>query len=481
LPSGSGSNAIAADDSPYVVNIGPQLPPPVWTQSFDTIFGNAQDVGVTWAFIFVTWSDVESVPGQIDLSSLDRVVASARSHKINLILQVQTTGDWSITTPAQALATGGYRTNGLHPLLTAKTAAPLNIDAAIPFWLDLIKRYRPHGGLSKALGWKDGYGIKHYEVENEPDFIPWVNGNWETVTKDYDLFLSHLAPAAKKAEPSLSLLAPALSGVDSTFTGPVPNTGLTWLDTMLSIDPATLTFASDQYRQAGLPAIGGGPFIDVFSFHCDFVDPTGNAHVVRAANVRQIIAKYSSQSAYPTNPNAPAWCTEGSAATSYDSTDQTKRYRFAWAQIQYATEMLGGGVPRFDYDFGTEASDSASTWNTDPIRGATAALTKFFPSGAGVAEITSSLSMIAGQTVVGYQWRNPATGRASSVMWAQDEAQGSGTSLPPFTLDFPISTARAIVVDPHDWSLTLVNTTNGAVPVPLNRGDPSPPYMVIEQ
>ena len=218
----------------------------------------------------------------------------------------------------------------------------------------------------------------------------------------------------------------------------------------------------------------------MFSFHCDFVDPTANVFVTRAANVRQIVAKYSSQSVYPTNANAPAWCTEGSA-TNYDSTDHTKQYRFAWAQIQYATEMLGGGVPRFDYDFGDEAADSASTWRTDPIRGASLALTTFFPSGTGVAEITSNLSAIAGQAVIGYQWRNPATGKASSALWAQDEPQGSGTTLPPFTFDFPISTATALIVDPHDWSRTLVNAANGTVPVPLNRDDPSPPYMVIEQ
>lgn len=480
LSLGCSSNACAADESPYVINVGPQLPPPVWTQAYDTIFSNAHDAGVRWGFIFVTWSDVETVPGQFSLANLDGVVTSAHAHKINLILQVQTTGDWSINGPAQALATGGYRTNILHPLLTPKTAAPMNIDAAIPFWLTLVNRYRPHGALSNEQGWNDGYGIKHYEVENEPDFIPWINGNWETVTKDYGLFLSHLRPAAKAAEPALNLLAPALSGVDSTTTGPIPNTGLTWFDTLLSADPSTLTFASDQYRQAGLPAIGAGPFIDVFSFHCDLVDPTSNAHVVRAGNVRQIIAKYYSQPGYPTNPASPAWCTEG-GATAYDSTDHTKQYRFAWAQVQFATEMLGGGVPRFDYDLGTEAGDSASTWSTDSIRGATLALTDFFPSGAGVTDATSTLTALAGQAVIGYQWVNPKTGHKSTVMWAQDEAQGSGTSLPPFTINFPVSTARALVVDPHNWSRTPLNVVGGTVPVQLNRADPSPPYMVIER
>src|SRR5689334_8962406 len=127
--------------SPYVVNVGPQLPGKVWTQPFEAIFTNAQDAGVRWGFIFVTWSDVQTVPGQIDLSGLDQVVISAHAHRINLILQVQSTGDWDVTTPAEALATGGYRTNTMHPILTPKTAAPINIDAAIPLWQTLVARY----------------------------------------------------------------------------------------------------------------------------------------------------------------------------------------------------------------------------------------------------------------------------------------------------------------------------------------------------
>jgi hypothetical protein len=464
--------------SPYVVNVGPQLPGKVWNQPYEAIFTNAQDAGVRWGFIFVTWSDVQSVPGQIDLTGLDQVVISAHAHKINLILQVQSTGDWDVTTPAEALATGGYRTNTMHPLLSPKTAAPMNIDAALPLWQALLARYGRHGTLAAEQGW-NGYGIENYEVENEPDFIPAPNGNWETVTKDYALYLSHVAPAAKAIDPSMKLLAPALSGVDSDTTGPIPNTGLTWLDTLLSSDPSTLSFASDQYRAAGLSAIGAGPFIDVYSFHCDFVDPTTNAHVVRAANVRQIIAKYASQPAYSTNPAAPAWCTEGSATT-YDSSNRSQQFRFAWAQVQFAAEMMGGGVPRFNYDFGTEGSDAPATWSTDPIRGATLALTDFFPTPGGIVDISANLTALAGQTVIGYQRTDPTTGLKSTVMWAQDEAAGSGTSLPPFTVNFPVATAQAIIVDPHDWSRTTLTAANGTVAVPLNRDDPSPPYMVIE-
>src|SRR5689334_5617285 len=80
----SNSAIASGDDSPYVVNIGPQLPGQVWNQPYEAIFTNAQDAGVGWAFIFVTWSDVERVPGQIGLSGLDQVVISAHSHKVNL-------------------------------------------------------------------------------------------------------------------------------------------------------------------------------------------------------------------------------------------------------------------------------------------------------------------------------------------------------------------------------------------------------------
>jgi hypothetical protein len=120
------------------------------------------------------------------------------------------------------------------------------------------------------------------------------------------------------------------------------------------------------------------------------------------------------------------------------------------------------------------------------------ALTSFFPSGFGVVPITDSLTVLAGQKVIGYQWTNPATGLKSNVMWAQDTTGinllvlGSGlgfplgTAPPPFTIQFPVATSKALIVNPHDWSRTAVNVVNHAVPVPLNRADPSPPYMVIE-
>jgi hypothetical protein len=481
------------DDSPYEINIGAQLPgQPIWQRGFDTMFASAEKVGMHWALVDVTWSDVQQLPGKIDFSGPDQVVISAHSHHINLIIQVETTGDWGLTLPAQALATGGYRTNLLQPpvigtkppLANPHTAAPMNIEAAIPFWTELVERYHPHGSLAQQQGWNDSWGVTHYEVENEPDSFPWINGNWEIVTKDYGLYLAHLAPKVKAIDPSVRLLGPALStGGFSARTGPLPNTGLTWLDTLLSASPMMLTYASDQYRQARLPSIGAGPFIDVYSFHCDFVDPSTNAHVVQSEGVREVIARYNTQAGYPTDPNAQAWCTEGSATLSYNTPGSNQRY--AWAQVQYATEMLGGGVPRFNWDF-------AGNPPGEQVQKAAMALTSFFPSGSGVVSITDSLTALAGQKVFGYQWTNPATGLKSNVMWAQDAPAlqlpvlGSGlgfplvTTPPPFTIQFPVATSRALIVNPHDWTRTAINVVNHAVPVPLNRADPSPPYMVIE-
>src|SRR5439155_23953903 len=124
-------------------------------------------------------------------SGLDAVVESAHAHGLQLIVQVQTTGGWSLPTPAMALATTGFRTNSLHPIPRPTTAAPMNIDAAIPYWRALVGRYRAGGELARTQGWRDGWGVRAYEMENEPDFTPWVNGTWETVTKDYALYVAH--------------------------------------------------------------------------------------------------------------------------------------------------------------------------------------------------------------------------------------------------------------------------------------------------
>ena len=483
-----GSTGDAPDfASPYMVNVGPAVPGAAWVRdSYQQHFDNAHSVGLGAAFIPVAWSDIEKAPGVYDFSGLDNVVAAAHADHLDLVLQVQTTGEWSVPTPAQVAASGGRRTNSAHPFPGPDTAAPMNIDAALPFWTALVQRYHPKGALADSLGWKDAWGVRYYEVENEPDFQPWPGHGWETVPKDYALYLADLHQAVRGIDPSVKLVGPTLSGVEDgsdsnpTVQSPINDTGLHWLRSLLSSDPATAEWASDQYRAtvpAGAPVIGAGPSIDVYSYHCDFASGAFGALTARTDAVRNVITSFATQAAYPTTDQPHMWCSEG-AATSYDTSSNSQKYRFAWAQMQFAIELLGAGAERVNFDLGVQGGDSGATWQADPIRPAAQALATYFPSGVGVAP--ADISSDAANPIAAYQWTNPNTGHTSTIVWALNQPSGSGTVGAPFTVRVPVSTPTAVVVNPVTWEQKVVTATGGAVSLTIDSEDPSPPWIVAE-
>jgi hypothetical protein len=468
------------DLSPYMVNLGPAIPGPQWVvDPWQAHFDNARETRAAAGFVPVTWSDIEKAPGVYDTAGLDELVVGAHDDGIDLVMQVQSTGEWTVPTPANILASGGRRENTQHPEPAGVTAAPTDIDAAVPFWQELVRRYHPGGTLAREKGWTDGWGVRAYEVENEPDFSAWPGGSWQSVTKDYALFLSHVWKAVHAIDPKVLVAAPGLSGVD-----PLPGSGNTstdWLRTLLSTDRASLEYASDDYRAAvpAGPVIGAAPYIDVYSFHCDFGNGVHGELTQRVREVAKTIAAFTKQAVSPTPTHPRLWCSEG-AETAYDASDDTKKYRFAWAQMQLAAELLGAGVERFNFDFGIQGGDTGATWQADPIRPATTAMTTFFPSGHGVVETSADQTRRAKHPVLSYRWRDPGTGLSAHILWAPNADAGSGTTGPEFAVPVPVSTRYAVVIDPRTWTRRTVAAKNGVVMLNLSVGDPSPPWIVAE-
>jgi len=472
--------AVDLGPSPYLVNFGPQVPGSKNLGGPDVHYQHAREIGAGAAFVSVTWSDLEVEPGVYDFSYLDSVVTSAHAQRLDLVVMLQTTGEGSVNTPALTVATGGRRINSLHPGPFAVTAAPMSIDASLPVWKAMVSRYHPGGALARESGWKDGWGVTSYVAENEPDFSPWPGGSWALAAKDYALLLSHLRPALKAVDRRVQLVAPELSGVDPDPVGAIPNSSLGWLRAVLSSDPETAQWGSDEYRAAlaaGKRPIGAGPYVDVFSYHCDFAAGDPGALARRATEVRTVIRSYAHQKTDPTTSRPVLWCTEG-AATTYDSSQDDQKYRFAWAQIQFAAELLGAGVERFNYDLGLQGGDTGATWQADAIRPATKVLTTFFPSGRGVRPVGPQLTK-GGKRVEGSQWLDPRTGLAATVLWAENTGV-AGASATPFVVRVPVRTDRVLLVNPADWSRKVVRAVGGAVSVTLQSGDPSAPWFVAE-
>jgi hypothetical protein len=267
--------------------------------------------------------------------------------------------------------------------------------------------------------------------------------------------------------------------------------GSQFLDHILNAtnDPVYLAWASDDYRAAvaaGRQAlIGAGPAIDVYSFHWDGENAIGTAPYLfdpstfygpkRKAQLQAVVNRYAAQAGYPANPNADFWATEGGPAPVYPpATGGSSDLVLAWQSEQYALELLGAGVSRFNWPTGLVSSP------TDPFFVATRNLTAYFPSGHNVADISSAISASASQQVFAYKWVNPDTGRASNGLWALDEPLNSGVTGPEITVSVPVATPTALIIN-ADFSQRPVVASNGAVQVQIHRGDPSPPVMIIEQ
>src|SRR5438270_13116705 len=120
------------------------------------------------------------------------------------------------------------------------------------------------------MGWRDGYGILDYEVENEPDSWPFFTaGNWQTVARDYAAYITGIAAAVHSIDHKVKIIAPTLATGPDT-SGPPLSTmgggdGSQFLDHILNAtnDPAYMAWASDDYRAAAASGsqalVGAGP------------------------------------------------------------------------------------------------------------------------------------------------------------------------------------------------------------------------------
>jgi hypothetical protein len=466
-PAGAGQPGIRADESPYMDSVSAALPGPQWMRSdYERGFANDEWAGIRWAYVWVDWSDIEKVPGLYDFSGLDDLVVSAHSHGIDLMMQVQTGGDFVVPGPAQLAATGGYRTNARHPVLPS--SAPRNLEGPIGFWRAIARHYMPNGQLAHAEHWTDDYGVRYFEVENEPDSLPWITGTWSNVPKDYALYVSVVRRTLRSVWPDLKVVGPALG------TGPDGSgccSGLSWLDQVLRVD-GDLQWASDQYRTAvagGQPIVGGGPLIDVYSFHDDFYDPSSSYSIDRTRGVRDVVRRYSRQVRYPAPSGPVLWETEGGPVTRPG--DQVT---YARDQAQVTIRLINAGVQRVNFDASGLRGDSPSTRDTDPAALEARALATYFPSYRGIVSRTSQITLAAHNAVEAYSWTDRRTHLRSWILWAPN---GSGAA---FTVPVPVRTPFALLLA-HDWASSQVRSVRGTVAVDVQPGTPSEVVMVVER
>jgi hypothetical protein len=218
----------------------------MWGSSKTPEMDREAGMGLRWTFMPVNWSAMEP-KGPVDLNrevpaawqALDEFVIAAQKRHLNILMQAPVVGGNAGGPPTWA----GRREKG--------KSAPLKMEALVDFAGKLAQRYRPGGTLATEQGWGSHYGVRAWELDNEPEMY---RTHWKGQAADYAEFVTLAAAQIKSFDPQAVIVAPSLASGKQ---------GLDWLEACLN--PAARMGSPISLVQNNAHSIG--PVVDVVSFH----------------------------------------------------------------------------------------------------------------------------------------------------------------------------------------------------------------------
>jgi hypothetical protein len=434
------TNFPAGFDSPYLGHTGS------WDGRGGGMFGSSKSndlaaearMGLHWTFMPVYWRALEP-DGPADLQrgmpaawrELDAFVLEAHRRGLNILLQAPVIGGNAGGPPAWA----GRREKG--------KSAPLDMDAAAVFAGKLAARYAPGGTLATREGWNDSFGVRAWEIDNEPDSYL---THWEGQAADYAEFVTKVSRAIKRVDPPALIMAPAT---------PVSKNSLAWIEAAL--DP----LSSSRGRGWSI-----GPEIDVVSFHIyEGLDSAlhGEDRDIELAfsEIRAVFER--AESSHPDFAFAPKreyWHTEGN----FDFLGiLSPPQRAAW-RMQFMTRAFAAGVAKVCVMDASQVEQTA-------IRTYIDALPNPFP----MRRMSNQVDVLSGRATIFWHLDHPAP--RSGGVWALWAEAGVGDATVSIRLEHEEATLRQV-----DGTKQVTRATNGRVTIAL-RGDPkmAPPVLVIDR
>jgi len=314
-------------ESPYLGHTGS------WDGKGGSMWGGSKvpdldkevEMDLRWTFMPVHWSAMEP-DGPVDLNrevpsawrALDAFVIAAQKRGLNVLMQAPVVGGNAGGPPAWA----GRREKG--------KSAPLKMDTLVEFAGKLAQRYRPGGTLATEQGWGHRYGVRAWELDNEPEMY---RTHWKSQAADYAEFVTLAAAQIKAMDPKAVIVAPGLA----TGKG-----GLRWLEAAL--DPAAMT-GSPVLRAQG-KSYSIGPVVDVVSLHnyegldsAFSSEPRTVGQVL--GDVRTVFEKWEQRAPDFTYPRKPEyWHTEGN----FDFIGALSAERRAAWRMQFFTRAFAAGL-----------------------------------------------------------------------------------------------------------------------------------------
>jgi hypothetical protein len=402
-------------------------------------------MGLRWTFMPVHWRAMEP-DGPVDLaretppawSALDAFVVAACERKLNVLMQAPVVGGNAGGPPKWA----GRREKG--------KSAPANMDAAAAFAGKLAARYAPGGTLATRKGWQQRYGVRAWELDNEP------NGylsHWKDQAADYAEFVTVVAAAIRQVDPEAVIVGPAAN---------ISPKSLAWIESALD---APSMRGSPEFRQRG-QSYSIGPLVDVVSFHLyEGLDSvfTGTDRTVEVVfgEIRDVFERWENRAAGFTYPRKEEyWHTEGN----FDFLGVLSQQRRAAWRIQFLTRAFAAGIRKV-------MVMDASAPEQAPVRAYVHALPNPFPMERAHDRITT----LSGTAVV-FCHRDNAEGDTGCV-WVLWAAAGTGDA----EVELPTIHQQVKVVQ-IDGTADAISGSNGRIRIKL-RGDSkmAPPVLLIDR
>jgi len=402
-------------------------------------------MGLRWTFMPVYWRALEP-DRPVDLTKeippawreLDAFVIAAGDRKLNILMQAPVIGGNAGGPPAWA----ARREKG--------KSAPANMEAAAVFAGKLAARYAPGGTLAAEQNWHERYGVRAWELDNEPNSYL---THWKDQAADYAEFVTKTAAAIRQVDPQAVIIGPAAN------MGPK---ALNWIESALD---AHSMRGSPELRQQAQP-YSIGPPLDVVSFHVYEGLDTALAGTPRTIEVvfgeiRDVFERWENRAPGFTYPRKQEyWHTEGN----FDFLGILSRERRAAWRVQFLTRAFAAGIRKV-------MVMDASAPEQIAVRAYIRALPHPFPR----ERADSRVKALSGTPVVfcHYDNTNVDAGRVW-VLWATAGTGDADVELPTIRQQ-----PRIIQINGNEAS---VASTNGHVQVHL-RGETkmAPPVLLIDR
>lgn len=431
-------------DSPYLGHTGS------WDGKGGSMGGGSKigamdaeaSMGLRWTFMPVNWRAMEP-DGPVDLAKetppawreLDAFIIAAHDRKLNVLMQAPVIGGNAGGPPAWA----GRRERG--------KSAPLKMEAAAEFAGKLATRYAPGGTLAVRQAWQHAYGVRAWELDNEPNGY---RTHWKDQAADYAEFVTRSAAAIRRADPQAVILAPAAN---------IGKASLAWIQNTLD---APAMRGSPEFKRLG-QAYSIGPITDVVSFHVyegldSALSSSPRTVEVVFGEVRDVFEAWENRAPGFTYPRKlDYWHTEGN----FDFLGVLSRERRAAWRVQFLTRAFAAGVRK------VMVMDASA-----PEQAAVRAYIRALPNPFPMERVNERYKVVRGTPVV-FRHQDTASAGARSVwvLWAV-----AGTGAAEVELADIGAQAKTIQIDGKE---SLVVSTNGSVLIHLGGDQKMPPPLIV--